>query len=174
MTVYVLDDRTPQCAEGSWVAPNAVVLGSVSLAEGASIWFGAVLRGDNDPIRIGAGSNVQENAILHTDAGYPLTVGQECTVGHGAILHGCTIGDGSLVGMGATVLNGARVGRQCLIGANSLVTTNMVIPDGSLVLGAPAKVVRPLKPQELEMLAASAAFYRANANRLAGGLRAVS
>ena len=170
MALYALDGLAPDVADSCWVAPNATVVGKVTLARDSSIWFGAVLRGDNELIRIGQRSNIQDNAVLHTDAGYPLDVGEDCTIGHGAILHGCDIGAGSLVGMSATVLNGARVGKHCLIGANSLVTANMVIPDGSLVLGSPAKVVRPLRADEVSMLAASAAHYVHNARRFSSEL----
>ena len=142
--IYELDGVTPILADDAWVAPNANVIGNVTLAEGSSVWFGSTLRGDNEPIVVGARSNVQENCVLHTDMGFPLTVGADVTVGHKAMLHGCTIGDGSLIGMGATVLNGAVIGAGCLIGAGALITEGKVIPDGSLVMGAPGKVVREL------------------------------
>ena len=142
MTIYSLDGVSPQVAEDSWIAPDANVIGKIVIQEGASIWFGATLRGDNEEIVIGKGSNVQENTIMHTDMGYPLTVGEGCTIGHKALLHGCTIGDNTLIGMGAVILNGAKIGKNCLIGANALITENKVIPDGSLVMGSPGKVVR--------------------------------
>lgn len=165
MTIYALGDARPEIAEDSWIAPNATVLGRVVLARGASVWFGAVLRGDNEPIRVGEGSNIQENAVLHTDMGFPLEIGRDCTIGHRAMLHGCTIGDGSLIGMGATVLNGAVIGRNCLIGAGALITEGKVIEDGSMVLGAPGRVVRMLSAAEIAGLGASAAGYRANMRR---------
>ncbi len=167
---YTLDGVAPKVGPDVWIAPSAAVIGEVDLAERSSVWFGAVLRGDTEPIRVGAGSNVQENAVLHTDTGFPLTVGANCTVGHSAILHGCTIGDGSLIGMGATVMNGARIGRSCLVAAGSLVTEGKDIPDGMMVMGRPAKVTRPLEPAEIERLFQSAAHYQRNARRFAGGL----
>ncbi len=167
---YTLDGIAPEVGQGVWIAPSATVIGKVVLEDLANVWFGAVLRGDTEEIRVGVGSNVQENCVLHTDTGYPLVVGRNCTIGHSAILHGCTIGDGSLVGMGATVLNGAKIGKGCMIGAGALVTENKVIPDGTLVLGRPAKVTRELGPEELAKLLAGAAHYRANALRFAKGL----
>jgi carbonic anhydrase/acetyltransferase-like protein (isoleucine patch superfamily) len=148
-----------------WNAPDARIIGQVHLGEGTSVWWGSVLRGDNEPIVVGAQSNIQEHCVLHVDPGYPLTIGAGCTIGHKAMLHGCTIGDGSLVGMGATVLNGARIGRDCLIGAGALVTEGMKIPDGSLVVGMPAKVKRPLSPEAIEALARSAQKYVRNKSR---------
>lgn len=173
MTLYALDGIAPELpADGDvWVAPDANVIGKVVLQSGASVWFGATLRGDNEQITIGAGSNVQENAVLHTDMGYPLTVGQGCTIGHKAMLHGCTIGDNSLIGMGATVLNGAQIGQNCLIGAGALITEGKVIPDNSLVMGAPGKVVRVLDAAAIEGLRRSALGYQANMRRFAGSLR---
>lgn len=154
-----------------WVAPGAHVIGHVVLAEGVSIWFGCTLRGDNEPLVIGEGSNIQENCVLHTDMGYPLTIGANCTIGHKAMLHGCTIGDGSLIGMGATVLNGAVIGKGCLIGAGALVTEGKVIPDGSLVMGSPGRVVRQLDGAAQARLLASAAGYRANMQKFKNGLQ---
>jgi carbonic anhydrase/acetyltransferase-like protein (isoleucine patch superfamily) len=171
--IYALDDRLPQIDPDAWVAPDANVLGAVTLHAGASIWFGATLRGDNEPIVVGARSNVQELCVLHTDMGYPLTIGQDCTIGHRAILHGCTIGDETLVGMGAVILNGARIGRNCLIGAGALITEGKDIPDGSLVMGTPGRVVRELDAVAIEGLRRSAAGYRANAARFRAGLRAI-
>ncbi len=172
MPLHTLGNKRPTVpAPGSYfVAPDAHVIGEVILGEDVGIWFGAVLRGDNEPITIGARSNVQEHAMLHADLGFPATIGEGCTIGHRAIVHGCTIGDGSLVGMGAIVLNGARVGKRCLIGAGALVTEGKEIPDGSLVLGAPAKVVRPLDEAALAMLAASADGYVANYRRFLADL----
>ncbi|KGF67268.1 acetyltransferase [Hoeflea sp. BAL378] len=174
MAIYSLDGRQPVLPDGFYyVADTAQVIGQVVLEEGAGIWFGSVLRGDNEAIRIGEGSNIQENCILHTDMGFPLTVGKGCTIGHSAILHGCTIGDNSLVGMGATVLNGARIGENCLIGAGALVTEGKVIPDNSLVVGSPARVVRTLEPEAADMLRQSAAHYVENARRFAAGLKRI-
>lgn len=168
--IWTLDGITPQVHSDTWVAPDANLIGRVVLEEGASVWFCATLRGDNEEIRVGAGSNVQENCVLHTDMGYPLVIGANCTIGHKAMLHGCTIGDGSLIGMGATVLNGARIGRGCLIGAGALVTEGKEIPDGSLVMGAPGKVVRVLDAEAQARLLRSAAGYQANMRRFRAGL----
>jgi carbonic anhydrase/acetyltransferase-like protein (isoleucine patch superfamily) len=171
--IYELDGIAPKLGEGAWVAPDANLIGKVTLEEGANVWFCATLRGDNERITVGRGSNVQENCVLHTDMGFPLEIGADCTIGHKAMLHGCTIGEGSLVGMGATILNGARIGRGCLIGAGALVTEGKRIPDGSLVMGAPGKVVRELSEAQRQALLASAAHYRDNAERFRRGLRAV-
>ena len=173
MSLYALDGVAPEIAPDAWVAPGARVIGRVTLAAGASVWFNAVLRGDTEPIVIGAGSNVQDGTICHTDRAFPLTVGADCTIGHMAILHGCTIGEGSLIGMGATVLNGARIGRNVLIGAGALVTEGKEIPDGMLAIGRPAKVVRALSPEEIAGLGRSAARYAANARRFREELRPV-
>lgn len=175
MTLYALDAATPVLPEGGdyWVAPGAHVIGLVTLGAGSSVWFGATLRGDNEMITVGEGTNIQENCVLHTDMGFPLTIGDNCTIGHKAMLHGCTIGAGSLIGMGATILNGAQIGAGCLIGAGALVTENKVIPDGSLVMGAPGKVVRTLDGPMQQMLIASATHYRDNARRFARGLAAM-
>jgi len=173
--IHALDGISPDLpADGDyWVAPGAHVIGKVALGSGVSVWFGAAIRGDNEPIVVGSGSNIQENAVLHTDWGYPLRVGENCTIGHKAMLHGCSIGDGSLIGMGATVLNGARIGRGCLIGAGALVTEGKEIPDGSLVMGAPGRVVRLLDAAAQERLLASAAHYRDNMRRFKAGLVAL-
>jgi carbonic anhydrase/acetyltransferase-like protein (isoleucine patch superfamily) len=171
--IYALDGICPQIAEDSWVAPDANLIGKVVLETGASVWFGATLRGDNEEIRVGQGSNVQENCVLHTDMGFPLTIGENCTIGHKAMLHGCSIGAGSLIGMGATVLNGGRIGRGCLIGAGALITEGKEIPDFSLVKGAPGKVVRDLSEEEIARLLRSAESYRANMRRFRAGLRPV-
>lgn len=170
--IYALDGILPDIDPDAWVAPDANVIGACTLAAGASVWFGATLRGDVERIVVGAGSNVQENCVLHTDLGFPLVIGADCTIGHKAMLHGCTIGDGSLVGMGATVLNGARIGRGCLIGAGALVPEGREVPDGSLVMGMPGKVVRALDEAARAGLLVSAAHYRANAARFRAGLRA--
>lgn len=171
--IYALEGIAPEIDGTAWVAPDANIIGRVVLEAEASVWFGATLRGDNEEIRVGRGSNVQEGCVLHTDMGFPLVIRAECTIGHKAILHGCTIGEGSLIGMGATVLNGARIGKGCLIGAGALVTEGKEIPDGSLVMGAPGKVVRVLDEAALAKLRASAAGYRANAARFRAGLQAV-
>ena len=171
--IYELDGIAPEIGEDCWIAPDANVIGRVVLEEGASVWFGCTIRGDNEEIRIGAGSNVQENCVFHTDPGCPLTIGANCTIGHKAMLHGCTIGEGSLIGMGATVLNCAKIGRGCLIGAGALVTENKVIPDFSLVMGAPGKVVRELDEAARAGLLASAEHYRQNMRRFRAGLRAI-
>jgi carbonic anhydrase/acetyltransferase-like protein (isoleucine patch superfamily) len=171
--IYALDDIAPQIDADTWVAPDARVIGRVTLAAGASVWFGATIRGDNERIVLGEGSNVQENCMLHTDMGFPLSIGRDCTIGHAAILHGCTIGDGSLVGMGAVVLNGARIGKGCLIGAGALVAEGKEIPDGSLVLGSPGRVVRTLADDARTRLRQSAEGYQANMRRFRDGLRAV-
>lgn len=170
MTLYALDGITPELAPDSWVAPDANLIGRVAVKAGGSIWFGATLRGDNEWITVGEGSNVQDGCVLHTDMGYPLTIGADCTVGHKVILHGCTIGDGSLIGMGATILNGARIGKNCLIGAGALITENKEIPDRSLVVGAPGRVVRTLDQATIDGLYGSAERYRANAMRYRDGL----
>ena len=168
--IYALDGIAPDIDPDTWVAPDANLVGRVVLEAGASVWFGATLRGDNEEIRVGAGSNVQENCVLHTDMGFPLTIGADCTVGHKAMLHGCTIGAGSLIGMGATVLNGAVIGAGCLIGAGSLIGEGKTIPDGALVIGSPGRVVRMLDDAAREGLLRSAAAYRANMTRFRNGL----
>jgi carbonic anhydrase/acetyltransferase-like protein (isoleucine patch superfamily) len=171
--IYELDGIRPQIDPTAWVAPTAVLIGNVIVEAGANIWFGAVLRGDNEPIVVGAGSNVQESAVLHTDMGFPLTIGANCTIGHKAMLHGCTIEAGSLIGMGATLLNGAKIGAGSLVGACALVTEGKEIAPGSLVMGAPAKVVRELDEAAQARLLKSAEGYRANATRFAKGMVAV-
>jgi carbonic anhydrase/acetyltransferase-like protein (isoleucine patch superfamily) len=151
--------------EGHFIAPGAVVIGDVVLHDKASVWFNCVLRGDADRIEIGAGSNIQDGTVVHADTGFPTKVGEKVTVGHNAMLHGCTIGDGSLVGIGAVVLNGATVGKGCLIGANALVTEGMEVPDGSLVLGSPAKIKSQLSVEQQEMLLINAEHYVENGQR---------
>jgi carbonic anhydrase/acetyltransferase-like protein (isoleucine patch superfamily) len=176
MTVYSLADKKPQLpATGEyWIAPNAVVVGDVTLKPGASVWFGAVVRGDNDPIVIGENTNIQDGSVLHSDPGDPLIIGANVTVGHMAMLHSCEIGDGTLIGIGAVVLGRAKIGKNCLIGANALITEDKVIPDGSLVMGQPGKVVRMLEPGQIAALQASAEHYVQNWKRYAAGLRADS
>lgn len=171
--IYALNDDEPDIDPAAWIAPTAVLIGKVRIAAAASVWFGAVLRGDNEWIVVGQGSNIQENAVLHTDWGFALTIGAGCTVGHKAMLHGCTIGDNSLIGMGATVLNGAVIGRDCLIGAGALITENKVIADGSLVMGVPGRVVRPMDDASIARLAASAQSYQDNARRFRTGLKEI-
>jgi carbonic anhydrase/acetyltransferase-like protein (isoleucine patch superfamily) len=175
MPLYSLDDVSPTLPdEGQyWIAPDAHVMGKVRLGAGVGIWFGAVLRGDNELIDIGDGTNIQESAILHTDMGAPLTVGAGCTIGHRAILHGCTIGENSLIGMGATVLNHARIGRNCLVGANALVTEGKEFPDNSLIVGAPAKAIRVLDEAAIAGLRLSAEGYIKNWKRFAKGMRRI-
>jgi carbonic anhydrase/acetyltransferase-like protein (isoleucine patch superfamily) len=168
--IYSLDGIIPDIHPDAWIAPTAVLIGRVVVEAGASIWFGATLRGDNEEIRIGAGSNVQENAVLHTDMGFPLTIGANCTIGHKAMVHGCSIGDQTLIGMSATILNGAKIGSTCLIGAASLVTEGKDIPDGSLVVGSPGKVIRALDDAARARLLLSAEGYQRNARRFAKGL----
>ena len=171
--IYALDGQSPEIHPDAWIAPGAHVMGKVRIGAGASVWFGAVLRGDNEWIEVGEETNIQENAVLHTDWGYPLTIGARCTIGHKAMLHGCVIGQGSLVGMGATLLNGARIGAGCLIGACALITEGKVIGDGALVMGAPGKVVRSLDDAGRARLLASAAGYAAHARRFRAGLMAL-
>ena len=172
--IYELDGVAPQIAPDAWVAPDANLIGKVVLEDAASVWVGTTLRGDNEEIRVGAGANVQENVVCHTDMGFPLVIGANCTIGHKAMLHGCVIGEGSLIGMGATVLNGAKIGRGCLIGAGALITEGKEIPDGSLVMGAPGKVMRQLDADAQTRLLQSAEHYRENAARFRAGLRVVS
>ena len=171
MAVYQLDDQVPQLAEGAWVADSAQVIGNVQLAENASVWFGAILRGDNEVLRVGRNSNVQDGSVLHSDPGFPLTLGDNVTVGHQVMLHGCTVGDGSLIGIQAVVLNGAKIGKHCLVGAGSLVPEGKEFPDGSLIVGTPARVVRQLTPEQIEGLARNAEHYVENARRYKAGLR---
>ncbi len=171
MALYELDGVAPQMAESSWVADSAQVMGNVHLAENSSVWFGAVLRGDTETITVGKESNVQDGSVMHADYGYPLVVGERVTIGHQVMLHGCTIGDETLIGIGATVLNGAKIGKNCLVGARSLVTEGKEFPDGSMIMGSPAKVVRQLTPEQIEGLRRSAAHYVENAERYRKGLK---
>ena len=173
MAVFALEDIVPEVHETAWVADSAAVIGRVRLESDASVWYGAVVRGDGEPIVIGQGSNVQDGSVLHTDRGFPLTIGQGVTVGHQVTLHGCTIGDGSLIGIQAVVLNGACIGRNCLVGAGALVTEGKTFPDNSLIMGSPAKVVRELSPEQAQRLRRSAENYVANARRHRNGLRRV-
>ncbi len=174
MPVYRLGDAVPQIDPSAWIADNATVIGRVTLGPGASVWFGAVLRADNEPIVIGARSNVQEGAVLHTDPGRPLNIGQDVTIGHQAMLHGCTVGDGSLIGIQAVLLNGANIGRGCLVGAGALVTEDKVFADGSLIIGAPAVFKRALTPAQIEDQRRTADGYVARAARYRETLARVS
>jgi carbonic anhydrase/acetyltransferase-like protein (isoleucine patch superfamily) len=173
MPLYALKDIAPRLDEpgSNWIAPDATIIGNVRLGRNVGIWFGAVLRGDNDPIVVGEGSNVQEHTVMHTDIGFPLTVGKGCTIGHRAMLHGCTIGDNSLIGMGAIVLNGARIGRNSLVGAGALVTEGKEFPDNSLIVGSPARAVRTLDEEAVERLRWSAAHYVENGKRFLADFR---
>lgn len=174
MALYALGDSRPVLPDGFfWIAENATVIGAVEIGEDVGIWFNAVLRGDNEPIVVGPATNIQENCVLHTDMGYPLTIGRGCTIGHKAMLHGCTIGENTLIGMGATILNGASIGRNCLVGAGALVTEGKSIPDNSLVIGAPAKVVRTLGAEAEAGLRLSATHYVENARRFAADLNRI-
>lgn len=174
MPIYRLDDASPLIEPSAYVAPGATVVGRVSLAAEASVWFGAVLRGDNEPISIGSQSNAQESVVMHTDPGYPLTIGTRVTVGHQAMLHGCTVGDESLIGIQAVVLNAAFIGEHCLVGAGAIVTERKRFPDRSLILGAPAKVVRELTDEEIAQILAAAASYVRRAARFRSGLELIS
>ncbi|BDU52877.1 gamma carbonic anhydrase family protein [Limnohabitans sp. INBF002] len=174
MAVYQLDVLTPQIADSVWVADNAQVIGDVQMAPDSSVWFSSVVRGDTATIRIGEGTNIQDGSVLHADVGMPLTLGKHVTVGHMVQLHGCTVGDESLIGIGAIVLNGAKIGKNCLVGAGSLVTEGKEFPDGSMILGSPAKVVRQLTPEQIEGLRRSAQHYVNNKNRFKTGLKKIA
>ena len=176
MPLFELDGERPKTPESGeyWIAPGANVIGKVTIGENVGIWFGVTIRGDNDPIVLGAGSNIQENTMIHTDLGFPATIGENCTIGHGAIIHGCTIGDNSLIGMGATVLNGAKIGKNCLVGANALVTEGKVFEDNSLIMGSPAKAVRILDDGAVAALTLSAKHYIENWKRFKNGLKEVA
>lgn len=175
MPLYALDDQAPRtpAPDRFWVAPGAHVIGKVEIGEDVGIWFGVTIRGDNEWITLGARTNIQENTVIHTDWGFPVTIGEGCTIGHGAIIHGCSIGENSLIGMGATVLNGARIGRNCLVGANALVTEGKEFPDNSLIIGSPAKAIRTLDEAAIARLRLSADNYVKNWQRFAGSLRGV-
>ncbi|WP_341890280.1 gamma carbonic anhydrase family protein [Variovorax sp. YR752] len=174
MAIYQLDDDIPRIADSAWVADSAQVIGRVELQEGASVWFGAVLRGDNEWITVGRGSNVQDGSVLHTDMGSPLVIGADVTIGHQVMLHGCSIGDGSLIGIQAVVLNNARIGKNCLVGAGALVTEGKEFPDGSLIMGSPAKVVRQLSPEQFERMKYGAIHYAENAERYRKRLKKIA
>ena len=171
MAIYELDGVAPQVAASAWVADSAQVMGNVVLGEDASVWFGTVVRGDTESITIGAGSNIQDASVLHADFGKPLVVGERVTVGHQVMLHGCTIGDESLIGIGAIVLNGAKIGKNCLVGAGSLVTEGKEFPDGSMIVGSPARAIRQLTPEQIEGLRQSAQHYIDNARMFRATLK---
>ncbi|WP_137137086.1 gamma carbonic anhydrase family protein [Rhizobium sp. FKY42] len=175
MSIYALGEFEPKLpvSDRYWIAPGAHVMGKVNLAEDVGIWFGAVLRGDNEWITIGARTNIQENTVIHTDWGFPTTIGDDCTIGHSAIIHGCIIGNNSLVGMGATILNGAKIGNNCLVGANALVTEGKEFPDNSLIVGSPAKAIRTLDETAVEKLKQSALNYSENWKRFATELKQI-
>jgi carbonic anhydrase/acetyltransferase-like protein (isoleucine patch superfamily) len=175
MPLYALDGVSPVVPNDGcyWIAPGAYVIGKVRLEADVSIWFGAVLRGDNEEILVGARSNVQDGSLLHTDMGFPLTIGPDCTIGHHAILHGCTIGENSLIGMGAALLNGAKIGRNCIVGANALVTEGKEFPDNTLIVGSPARLIRTIDETSAQRLRESAAHYVANGRRYGKGLVAL-
>lgn len=173
MALYELDGMGPQLADTAWVADNAQVIGNVNLAADSSIWFGVTVRGDTETISVGKGSNIQDGSVLHADVGMPLVVGDNVTVGHKVMLHGCTIGDESLIGIGAIVLNGAKIGRNCLVGAGALVTEGKAFPDGSMIIGSPAKAVRQLTPEQIEGLRMSAKHYIENAQRFRHTLKKI-
>ncbi len=174
MAIYALADASPRIDGSAWVAESAQIIGNVELAQDVSVWFGAVLRGDNEPMRIGRGSNIQDGSVLHSDLGKPLTIGANVTVGHMVMLHGCTIGDESLIGIGAVVLNGARIGRNCLVGAGALVTEGKEFADGSMIMGSPARAVRDLTPGQIEGLRQGALAYVDNAHRLRDTLKRIA
>jgi len=174
MAVYQLEDRIPQIDPSAWVAESGQVMGGVTMQANSSVWFGATVRGDTEHITIGEGSNIQDGSVLHADYGTPLTVGKNVTVGHMVVLHGCTVGDESLIGIGAVVLNGAKIGKNCLVGAGSLVTEGKEFPDGSMIMGTPAKVVRQLTPEQMQGLRESAKRYIENAQRYKAGLKKTS
>ncbi|ESW88238.1 acetyltransferase [Mesorhizobium sp. LSJC269B00] len=173
MPTYAIDGKAPRFEDpdSNWIAPDATLIGDISVGRNAGFWFGVVIRGDNEAIVIGADSNVQEHTVMHTDPGFPLRIGQGCTIGHRALLHGCTIGDNSLIGMGAIVLNGARIGKNSLVGAGALVTEGKEFPDNCLIVGSPARVIRTLDDAAVARLRASAAHYVANGKRFKAGLK---
>ena len=174
MAIYELDGIAPTLANGAWVADSAQVIGQVTLEENVSVWFGTVIRGDSEHIRIGRGSNIQDASVLHADAGVPLTLGENVSVGHQVMLHGCTVGDGTLIGIGAIVLNNAKIGKNCLVGAGALVTEGKEFPDGSMILGSPARVVRALTPEQIVGLQRIATHYVDNAARFRQGLKKIA
>ena len=173
MAIFELNHIAPQLAESAWVADSAQVIGNVHMGAGSSVWFGAVVRGDTDVISIGAHTNIQDGSVLHADAGKPLTIGDNVTVGHMVMLHGCTVGEGSLIGIGAIVLNGAKIGKGCIVGAGALVTEGKEFPDGSMIIGSPAKAVRELSAEQQQGLRTSAQHYVENAAQFRAGLKKI-
>jgi carbonic anhydrase/acetyltransferase-like protein (isoleucine patch superfamily) len=173
MSLYQLDDISPRLADTAWVADSAQVIGNVEMAEGSSVWFACVLRGDGELLKIGRHCNVQDGSVIHADPGFPVTLGDNVSVGHQVMLHGCTVGEGSLIGIQSVVLNGAKIGKHCLVGAGSLVTEGKEFPDGSMILGSPAKVVRQLTPEQIAGLGRSAKHYADNAKRFRAGLKKI-
>ena len=173
MPIYSLDGVRPEIADNAYVAPSAQVIGNVKMADHSSVWFGAVIRGDNDLIEIGARTNIQDNSVLHTDPGIPLTIGDGVIVGHRVMLHGCKIGENTLIGIGATILNGAEIGKNCIIGAHSLITEGKVIPDGSMVVGSPGRIIKSLTEQHFQMLRINSEVYVANAKRFNQNLKKI-
>ena len=173
MTIYALGEDAPKIHDDTWVAPDANLIGKVVMEAGSSVWFGCTIRADHEEIRIGEGSNVQEDCVMHVDAGYPLTIGKDCTIGHKVMLHGCEIGDNTLVGMGAMILNGAKIGKNCLIGAGALVTENKEIPDNSLVMGVPGKVVREVDEKNAQRITSGALHYQDNMRKFRDEMKAV-
>ena len=174
-TIYELGEMKPTLPDNSdfWIAPNSFVIGNVIMKEGTSVWFGTTIRGDNELVTINSGTNIQENTILHTDLGFPIEIGINCTIGHKAMLHGCVIEDNSLIGMGSTILNGARIPKNCLVGACSLVTEGKTFPENSLIMGSPAKVVRQLTEKEIEGITKSAQWYQENMRRFKSNMKAI-
>lgn len=173
MPIYSLDGVRPDIADNAYVAPSAQIIGNVKMADHSSVWFGAVIRGDNDLIEIGARTNIQDNSVLHTDPGIPLIIGDGVIVGHRVMLHGCKIGENSLIGIGATILNGAKIGKNCIIGAHSLITEGKVIPDGSMVVGSPGRIIKSLTEQHFQMLRINSEVYVANAKRFNQNLKKI-
>ena len=173
MAIYQIGELSPDLHPSAWVADSAQVMGQVTMAEDSSVWFGTVVRGDTETIHIGRGTNVQDGCVLHADPGKPLNIGDGVTIGHQVMLHGCTIGDESLIGIGSIILNGAKIGKNCLVGAGSLVTEGKEFPDGSMIMGSPAKVVRSLTPEQMEVLRLSAKHYVANAQRFKSDLHKI-
>jgi carbonic anhydrase/acetyltransferase-like protein (isoleucine patch superfamily) len=174
MAIYELDGVAPTLGSGAWVADSAQVIGQVTLEDNVSVWFGTVIRGDSERIHIGRGCNIQDASVLHSDPGVPLTLGENVSVGHQVMLHGCTVGDGTLIGIGAIVLNNAKIGKNCLVGAGSLVTEGKEFPDGSMILGSPARVVRALTPEQIAGLQHIAQHYVDNAARYRQGLKKIA
>ena len=174
MPIFQFKTYSPHLSSSAWIAHDANIIGKIKIMEKVSVWFGATLRGDNEEILLGEGSNIQENCVLHTDHGFPLMIGKNCTIGHSVILHGCSISDNTLIGMGSTILNGAQIGKGCLIGAGSLITENKIIPDGSLVMGSPGKVIRELDEEVKESLIGSALHYQQRAAEFRKNLSRVS